>query len=211
MGRTFNICLESDHCSHVHWPLHPPWKQSQTPPILSSAASPQPSGPPASASCSLFLAPPLESPRAGSSLFEVSPRVTPAFQALDLAVRQKPEHPCPLTPHVSTPSTLPSASTEELGFLPICSHCLPPGSLREPMTSDPPSAQDPPRHPPHPESRPSSHNACHSPAPPASMPLDALCPVAWLCFSPLCCSQDTSGTPGPLHLLPPPQGALLPP
>lgn len=60
-----------------------------------------PSGPSASASCSLFLAPPPESPRAGSSLFEVSPHVTPAFQALDLGVRQKPEHPCPLIPHVS--------------------------------------------------------------------------------------------------------------
>lgn len=31
-----------------------------------------PSGPPASASCSLFLVPPPESPRAGSSLFEVA-------------------------------------------------------------------------------------------------------------------------------------------
>ena len=79
------------------------------------------------------------------------------------------------TPCQQDPSTLHSTSTEELGFLPICSHCLPPGSLREPMTSDPLSAQGPPRHPPHPESRPSSHNAFHTPTPPAPMSLDVLC------------------------------------
>ena len=149
--------MQLDHCSHIHQPLHPPWKQSQTPPILSSAASLRPLR---STCLSQLLPLPGTSPRvprAGSSLFEVSPRVTPAFQALDLGVRQKPEHPCPLIPHVSkTRPRFLQQAPRNWAFGPICLYCLPPGSLREPMTSDPPSAPDPPRHPPHPESRPSS-------------------------------------------------------